>query len=169
MTNFVQAVEGEEERDRSFPRKKLEKPYCYRFWYPIFPSSYRTFCRPWWLHWVTPRHYIQFFSIKWQRMSRGYADCDLWNMNDTLAYLLHEMTADFTEIHHGYPCNTTAEEYQKKLVIMIGGFQAMHELLTEADDQDFRSPDYKLWTAEREARWAEGIEIFKDEFSGLWD
>jgi len=167
--DFIQAVNTEYAKRQSFSRKKLEKPYSYRFWYPIFPSSWRLFCSRWWLHWFTLHNYTQFFSIKWQRMTRGYADVDLWNMNDTLAYLLHEMAADFTETHHGCPFGTTSEEYQEQLIVMVSGFEAMYEMLSEEGMPDYNTPEYKVWIADKETRWEVGMKIFKEEFSGLWD
>lgn len=58
-----------------------------------------------------PINYIRdlFYPIKyaWQRCYRGYADMDLFNMDQYLIELLPKMLDDLADCAHGHPCSSS--------------------------------------------------------------
>jgi len=160
-----------------------KKYYAFNFWYPIFPCGYRRFCSSWWAHWFTPWIYKQFFKTKWQRMARGYADSDTWNLNDYAADVIYHALLHFKKSTHGHPCDLTEESWNDILDKMINGFAAKLQLLDDLtygehcwvkqSDRDlvgeFDPELYEAWRSPLEAQWAEGSALFVKHFDSLWD
>lgn len=69
-------------------------------------------------------------NIKWffQRGIRGYADCDVWDIDYWFLNTIIPMLKQFNKTKHGYPGNITAEEWDKIIDKMIFYF-------TESDEQ----------------------------------
>lgn len=44
------------------------------------------------------------FKHGWQRVTRGFADCDTWNLDDYILDLIPEMVEHLKENTHGFPC-----------------------------------------------------------------
>ena len=62
--------------------------------------------------WTTPKNIwdnicLFFRRFKWayQRAVRGYADCDVWNMDSWLLNLFHDSLNHLAEYHYGWPGN----------------------------------------------------------------
>jgi len=92
-------------------------------------------------------------EIKWfvQRGRRGYADCDVWNLNNYLAKIIVGGAEQLRDIAHGFPAeeDMTYEQWQRELTMIAEGFR----LYLENDDF---VPD-ETW------------DKFKHRFLNLWD
>ena len=49
------------------------------------------------------KYFFRSLKWMWQRAVRGYADCDLWNLDYYLKSILPSMLRDFTDKTMGYP------------------------------------------------------------------
>ena len=74
-----------------------------------------------------------YHRIKWfiQRGRRGYADCDVVDMDSYLIKTILPMLKQLKEIKHGHPHGTTSEEWDQILSDMIAGFEAGKHLLED--------------------------------------
>ena len=100
----------------------------------------------------------------WQRGSRGYANSDLWNLNDYIAAWLPVALRQLKR--EGWTClpGKTPEEWYRILECMAQGFEAWAEL----NDGVIASGDNEL-IARLEDKQAEGFELFAKWFGALWD
>ena len=60
----------------------------------------------------------QFFrnlKYAWQRITRGYCDADLWDLNDYYCTLIENSLRDFNQRRHGYPIGLEEEEWNTKI------------------------------------------------------
>lgn len=119
-----------------------------------------------------PRYYIlrpwEFFSacgrrIRWakQRVERGFADCDLWAIDDWLLEMLPQAIHLFRERTHGYPGHITEEKWQEVLKQMEEAFTAA------AKEVEFDGNECE-WN-EKERRLKEGLDLMGEYFFYLWD
>ena len=66
-------------------------------------NPYRTFTWAWFSYfffWLSRRP-----TYCYQRLTRGWADCDTWNLDYHLAELLAGTLKHLSEVSHGYPAN----------------------------------------------------------------
>ena len=128
----------------SQPKKELPKYFAFGG-YPLLPHPYRWYVTdPFRIVWQTPWHYLNpmtyWKTVKyfWQRGSRGYADCDWWNLNSYMAevnlHLLQQLRAEA----HGFPATLDhvedgEREWMAILRKMILGFEACIQLTNEAE------------------------------------
>lgn len=157
-----------------------KKYWAFGFGYPL-KCNYRTFCSYWWKHWFTPRVYINFVKFKYQRITRGFADCDTWNFNNYVSDVMYHALVHFKATNHGYPNGMTEEEWSGILDKMIEGFHAKILLLddeyadhcwikTESDTVGkFNKKLYAAWQKPLLAKWKEGSTLFIKHFDSLWD
>jgi len=66
-------------------------------------SGYRLFVWPWWKHWFDPGTYYRWMKWKIQRAQRGWADCDVWSLDDYLAEWLPDALLHLKNTKHGIP------------------------------------------------------------------
>lgn len=180
----------------------MQKPikiHTHHFFYPIYPFSYIVNCWNFWKDLITPRYYINFFRYKWQRATRGFADCDVWEIDGYINDLFHNMMIKFKEIHHGYDSNITEEEYEQVLEDIIDGQKAYHDYLNDVgndhcydrgDDKDaldsietfeqwvedlnngkhkFDREAYKIWKDGLMARYKKGCKLYNKYHMSFWD
>lgn len=191
MKSIFQCVSGNPKPKGVTPSFPPDKHYSLKFWFPLFPCSYRVTTWRWLQHWFTPHYYIDFFKTKWQRMTKGFANADTWDLNDYLAEVIYHALLRFKEVGHGYPGGMTEEEWNVVLDKMIAGFAAKIQLLddfTYADhcwvkketysEEDspltrsvgeFNQELYDAWRAPLDAQWKEGSALFLEHFDSLWD
>lgn len=54
--------------------------------------------------------FFRVFKWAWQRTTKGYADIDMWGMNEYLTTIIPDMLSDMADTAHGYPCCFGDEE-----------------------------------------------------------
>ena len=125
------------------------------------------------------------YKVKWfiQRGSRGWADCDWWNMDSYLVSIIIPMLKRFRADIHGYPCGLTEKKWDSLLGEMIEGFEAAKRVI---DDEYYKEvsgdsveaiknaskDEIKQWGAMNMADqklFAKKGRIFIKHFFGLWD
>lgn len=106
---------------------------------------------------------------------------DTWNMDQTLALIIHPMLVQLKKTTHGYPSNLTEERWNKLLDEMIWAFeQKMDEdwhdqyygpLVDNPDSfmgQDFEWVDLDGLQKHQE-RMTQGFRLFGRYYENLWD
>lgn len=73
-------------------------------------SGYRVFTRYWFKHWLNPGTYYYYVKYKIQRANRGWADCDIWSLDNYLAEWLPDALKRLKDIKHGTPMSMFPEE-----------------------------------------------------------
>jgi hypothetical protein len=66
-------------------------------------SGYRRFIWRWWKHYLSPRTYYYYFKYKIQRANRGWADCDIWSLDNYLAEWIPDALKRLKDVKHGIP------------------------------------------------------------------
>jgi hypothetical protein len=123
----------------------------------ILRSGYRRFILPWWrdILWNIPRRYV---VHKWQRLTRGYSDMDMWNADGFLADLI-SATAYWHFAHsHGfgglyverYGWEQGRQRWLEDLLEIYEGFR-------RGDDDADRHPPDMAW------------DLLREMFPSLWD
>lgn len=99
---------------------------------------------------------------KWkqQRIERGYADVDAWNMCDFLRSVIPGMAR---QIANGcsYSARMTAEEWRETLIKMAECF----EFMDAYDKMDYQERNGKKYLAAEEL----GFKLLQENFRDLWD
>lgn len=130
------------------------KPRTYKTIPIISRCGYRRWIWEWWAHWLDPRTYYYDLRAFYQRGRRGWADRDLWSLDDYLAGwmgdALHKLNEDS---HHADAHGKKGlREYQQ----MIEGWDAAERYISDWGEQDLK-------------RWERGSDIFKKRFFSLWN
>ena len=110
-----------------------------------------------------------------QRIARGYADCDKWNMCRYLQNLIPDMLQDLRDKRHGSPgflgeklqTEKELEENRKR-----GGGGTMHfmdELTVYKEISDRYFAEEKKIEAYRNTSKDEAMDMLKEYFFSLWD
>jgi len=103
-------------------------------------------------------------KVKWfvQRGRRGWADCDLWNMDNHLGKVISEMLKELKRIQHGYPAYLEEEEWDEILDSMIKGFELVSDMGNDFIDISFvNSESVKSWFKDNYQREIENDKILK--------
>lgn len=137
-------------------------------------------------------------QIKWwfQKRIRGYADCDLWNLDCFLARFLHKIISSYiSDPKSGYPTNfEEPEEWDTVLLKIKAGFEAAIDLANEKyidnyitgyHDEEAHGTDgstfiihdmpildidgIKKKESELKDIFNIGMDLFKEYFFALWD
>lgn len=95
-------------------------------------------------------------KMKYQVLTRGYSDRNVWNMNYDLAELNIKLLTKLRDTSSGYPPQLTEKKWKAILTKMIEGFQAF-------DDS------YYLEDKKSEKKYKEGMKLYAEYFSNLWD
>jgi hypothetical protein len=89
----------------------------------------------------------------------GYAESDVWNMDNYLLRILPPMLYQLKKETHGYPAHLTAEQWDEILDKMIEGFESYR--MAEDRDSVIDSKEHKKLT--------KSLELLKKHFLNLWD
>lgn len=67
----------------------------------------------------------KFYEFKWkcQRFKRGYADVDVWNINDWFARMIPNMLKEMEKDRMGHPQNLTDRQWTKVITKMANLFE----------------------------------------------
>jgi hypothetical protein len=100
----------------------------------------------------------------WQRLTRGFADCDMWSLDQHLAQIILPHMKHFRAWNlHGYPADfDTAEAWYAAVDEMIWGLEWML-------DDDAGMFGYRDTWQEDSERAQRGLELFGKYFMALWD
>lgn len=89
-----------------------------------------------------------FFNIKqlfknikyaWQRATKGYCDCDVWDLRNYLTYIMRDSISELSEIAHGFPGDDTPEG--KSYNAWIKYLKKISFLLDKSIDRNFEEVD----------------------------
>ena len=108
---------------------------------------------------------------------------DTWNMDSTLALIIHPMLIQLRDTSHGYPGEfANVDEggkgggYDAWLIVLNHMIWAFNEIIQDDYTSKFYNertgPDDKDWiakTMEHERRIQEGINLFAQFYRSLWD
>lgn len=98
-------------------------------------------------------------KFAFQRMFRGYDDTAKWALNDYIADIAIPMLKHLVKNGVGNPVSTTDKQWKADLRKMIKGFEAYKKIQYSANP-NFSKLD-KIQT--------EGLRLFAENFSSLWD
>lgn len=111
----------------------VQKMYsCITPYYP-FHFGYSIFSKYFWLELFSFRNYINFFKYKYQLLSRGYADCDTFDIDMTMCYLNISMLREFRK--YSYRCKIHPD-FAKDVDQIIEGFEANYKFITITNFED---------------------------------
>lgn len=129
---------------------------------------------------------------KWQRMQRGWADCDTWSLDRYISDVLIGSLTHLKENNHSLPMSFCGEMKMRKngtwyhtvsdedaskawnacLQEMIDGFGSKDKE-DDLENPDFSDPVAKAaWYAEIErlqAKQTKALALFAEHFNDLWD
>lgn len=123
------------------------KPHCNPWHYKL--KDYKEFCcwkwtlENWFYH--NPRYLFKWVKWFFQRGSRGWADCDWWNMNSYLIKVTIPMLKKLKE-GHSYPYVEGAKdenEWCERLDEMIEAFEAAQRVI----EDEYTIDDVNWWEA----------------------
>ena len=101
-----------------------------------------------------------------QRLTRGFSDKELWNLDCTLAkYILPRLKA-FKDYHGAYPSDLTPEKWSKKLDEMIWAVDFIlheEEIMPEINEENKKV--YLAYLKRRD----KGLKLFGKYLMDLWD
>lgn len=105
-------------------------------------------------------------EVKWfiQRGRRGYADCDVWDLDSYLSEWLPQALRRIRKITNGYPDYgeaKTSKDWKQILKDMAEGFEAAHKI----KDICLSGKRYE----KTRAKFKKGMRLFSRYFLSLWD
>ena len=87
--------------------------------------------------WIYPKGWIKnckmffrSFKFAWQRITRGYADCDTWDLDTFYLYMFRDTLNHLADHHYGYPGDEEFpedEDWTKYLKNMADKFDQANE------------------------------------------
>lgn len=123
--------------------------------------------------WYRPLYYVTrphrlieelYLKIKWfiQRGGRGYADCDVWDLDNYLAEWLPSALAQLRNNKMGHPMGMTPKSWDVRLTRMIDGFLTAKEI----HEMNYRTPaEFQIL----KHRMDKCLKLFSYHFLSLWD
>ena len=143
-----------------------------------------------------PRHLIRWVKYFFQRGSRGWADCDWWEMHSYLCEIIIPMLKKLKENKHGVPCeldenfDEAVKKWNVNIDAMITAFEAADRILNDdyykeewskaigdrdledvLSDEDMRKlveKTYKMAKADEKV-FHKNVKVFTRWFFSLWD
>ena len=99
---------------------------------------------------------------------------DTWNMDTTLAMIIHPMLVQLRETTHGYPSNLTEQEWNEILDEMIWAFGHKAKEMDAGDMcadkcSNFGDPVCKACLTETQERMNKAFALFGKYYENLWD
>jgi len=142
----------------------------------------------WWdkftlVAWRRPIARFKDFKFKWgtkiARFRKGYAPCDVWNMNSWFINHAIPILKDLRKNTNGYPAGLSEQAWDKILEDMIKGFEIAkavndHEAIFKEDynranpglQKVYRDQGIKLVN---KGEYDKAFELFHEYFFNLWD
>lgn len=103
--------------------------------------------------------------IKWffQRGWRGYSDFDVWSFDYYLANIISKGCKQLAKEAHGYPCESSIDEWNKTLLLLSKEFEEYNKIMELEEGYD------KFSREEYEKKVNDMFELLKKNFGNLWD
>ena len=99
----------------------------------------------------------RWLKFKWQRITRGFSDEKLWNLDVTIAEFILPRLERLIEYQHGYPSEFTEAEWKEVLGRMIKAFKIIS------------SDDFWDMDVEKKCAVENGLDFFREYYFALWD
>jgi hypothetical protein len=136
----------------------LKDDILYVLWWPYRFWTYQVVYLPKEIKW------------HWQRAFRGWADCDVWSMDNHLSRLIEEMTAYLAKNHVGHPADMTDERWTNRLLFVSRSFRDYRKWQEESFyRKDHDSDEYKIKENLIQENWDKAWEVFHKRYDSLWD
>ena len=159
-----------------------------------FSSPYRPFCSYWWQHWLHPGTYLYPILYAYQRVTRGWADCDTWSLDNHLCEVISDAVDHLAASKCGYPGSLQVEDdegagpakWNRILCEISAGFKAgphvddmPQEFITELEtstgimaqlgmkDQKYDMVKICAYQAEQRDKFDHGMKLFHQYFFSL--
>lgn len=101
------------------------------------------------------RLYRRQIKFWWQRLTRGFADNETWNLDVAFAKLIAPRLRRFRDISIAYPSDLTVDEWFADLSKMIWAFE-------------FIASEKNITNDYQEANIQEGLDLFAKHYQSLW-
>lgn len=107
----------------------------------------------------------KFYEIKWfiQRGRRGYADCDVWDLQAYLSRVIADSVGQLRDKGVSYPVGVTYEQWNSILSQIIEGFDACSNFDLE------RSLEDPAYVDDVEDKLDTSFDLFRRYFWDLWE
>lgn len=110
-------------------------------------NTFNNYYCPWkypsnWL--INIKTFFKGFKYSWQRITKGYCDKDIWNLDDTILEYLGQTLLSLSQVTHGYPGNeefNTFEKWQKYLEDLAFNFKKIND-----EETYFPNPYEEEWS-----------------------
>lgn len=127
-----------------------------------------------WQYYIIRPHKFALYLLKdiiafIQRGKRGWADCDLWNLDEYLMSWLPSALRNLAENHSGHPCGLTNKKWTSILNKMADGFGGVGESEKLYFNGKINIKDC-MENEKLEAKHLQkSLELFSKYFTSLWD
>lgn len=150
------------------PKKEKEYPYN-----PLSIFHQAPYLR-WWHIRNNTEYFFRSLKWAWQRVTRGYADTDLWNLDMYLTYLLPAMFRSLADNGCGFPTDMDSyDEWKNYLYKMAQHFENANDEYYSGPPIDTNKENWKKqWEEHKDYIISErekGIEMLKKRWDNLWD
>ena len=105
--------------------------------YNGFSSGYTLFSTSWWKFWLDVPRRLRSFKWLWQRMTRGWADCDTWSADAYLREVIPQMLEHLRDYMPGHPYGLTKKKWDGILTKIVEGFDAYRKI----NELDYKSDE----------------------------
>jgi len=119
----------------------------------------------WWalVRCLHPKQYIN--EVKWffQRIHKGWRDCDVWSIDYYLSTIIPQMVRHLRDTTHSYPYRLGEKRWKRILTTIAEGFE---------ENQKIVNGDYILHTIqykEASTKAKRGMALFIKYYNNLWD
>ena len=103
-----------------------------------------------------------------QRALRGYADCDVWGLNEYLMTIIPPMLRQLDTGSH--PSELSAEEWRAQVELMAVGFEAMRRQLDGTNwERETAAEVCQALDLKDQKTFEQGLRVFGRYFATLWD
>lgn len=128
------------------------------------------------------------FIHAYQRVTRGWADCDTWNLDGHFANVLAEAVEHLRVNKQGIPIDLTEEQWDGIMKEMVEGFRAylrsddtppefVRELETSTgwrknlgiNDREYDWEKINAYQKAELDKFHHGMKLFTEHFQSLWD
>lgn len=108
----------------------------------VFKYGWMPWCHPlnWW---GNIKLFFRQFKWAWQRATRGFADCDVWNLDSSILNYLSGTLKQLSETAMGWPGNKQFPEYEDWTIFL----KQMSEKFRAADESNdyYSTPIADKW------------------------
>lgn len=107
------------------------------------------------------------FEIKsaWQRLTRGFDGRMWWSHYYTHSEMMVAVLDEYIKHHIGHPSHMESSEWEKILVDIRDGFQAILEIEDKLPWGDDSSDEYKAL----DEKFRNGMALYTKHYRNLWD